>query len=179
MQPEWFLDAADILHPLLDAKHAALNKVLQADTTANRKAFRRQQRVVKSAVDRAKEEWMRKVTSDAEKAKKDGKLRWRCIRQLQMTHIGRRPRRPTALMREDGQLTGGPQEVKQRWHDHFMKILNIPSCYCQEVIDEMPVHPVCSELDSPPTLDELLLALSRRKVGKAGGKTGILPELLK
>ena len=72
--------------------------------------------MVKSAVDKAKEEWVRKVTSDAERAKKDGQLRWRSIRQLQMTHRGHTPIRPTALMRKDGQLTGAPQEVKQRWN---------------------------------------------------------------
>ena len=30
-----------------------------------------------------------------------------------------------------------------------------------------------------PILDELLLALSKLKAGKAGGRTGIVPELLK
>ena len=59
-QPEWFLDAADTLRRLLEAKHAALNKVLQGNITANRRAFRRQQRLVKDAVDKAKEEWMGK-----------------------------------------------------------------------------------------------------------------------
>ena len=44
------------------------------------------------------------------------------------------------------------------------------------MIDEIPAHPVCSELDSLPTLDELLRRLN---AGKVGGKTGILLELLK
>ena len=81
-QPEWFLGAADTLRPLLEAKHAALNKVLQGNTTANRRAFSRQQRLVKNAINKAKEEWMGKVVGDAERAKKDGCLRWKCIRQL-------------------------------------------------------------------------------------------------
>ena len=65
-QLEWFLEAADTLRPLLDATHAALNKFLQADSTANRKAFRKHQRVVNSAVNEAKKEWVKRVKSDAE-----------------------------------------------------------------------------------------------------------------
>ena len=97
-QFEWFLDAADALRPLLEAKHAALNKVLQGNTTANRRAFMRQQRLVKGVVDKAKEEWMGKVADDTERAKRDGHLHWKCIRQLQMAHAGCKPKRLTMLM---------------------------------------------------------------------------------
>ena len=42
----------------------------------------------------------------------------------------------------------------------------------------MPGHPIHRELDDPPTCEELRMALSKLKKGKAGGKSGILPELL-
>ena len=178
-QPEWFMEAADTQTPLLEAKRAAHAKVLQIDSVANRRAFRRQQRMVNAAVDEAKEEWVRRLAKDAERAKKDGKQRWKSIRQLQATFAGRRPRRPTALLTEDGDLTRGPTEVKQRWYDHFTSILNIRSQYRQEVIDEMPAQSSRLEVDHPPTSDELSHALGHLKGGKAGGKTRILPELLK
>ena len=44
--------------------------------------------------------------------------------------------------------------------------------YSHAVVEEFPALPV------DPALDELLLALRRMKRGKAGGQTGILPELL-
>ena len=78
-QPEWFLGAADTLRPLLEAKHATLNKVLQGNTTANRRAFRRQQRLVKNAVNKAKEEWMGKVVGDAERANSPFTLRVKTV----------------------------------------------------------------------------------------------------
>ena len=55
---------------------------------------------------------------------------------------------------------------------------NIPSQYHQMVLDGMHSLPPALELDHPPTYDELIDALSKLKRGKAGGKTGILPELL-
>ena len=45
-----------------------------------RKEFRKHQRLVKEAVDEAKESWICRVTKEVEKAKKDGKHRWASIR---------------------------------------------------------------------------------------------------
>ena len=177
-QPDWFVKAADTLQPLLDAKKRAHEKVLQLDNIINRREFRKHQRTVKCAVDAAKEEWISELANIAEKARKDGKQRWTCIRQLQMTHAGRRPTRPTAMWKENGEVTRSPEEVKQRWHDHFNNVLNVPSQYRQETIDEIPFHPTEWELDDPPTCEELTVALSKLKKGKAGGKTGIMPELI-
>ena len=125
-------------------------------------------------MDAAKEE----LANIAEKARKDGKQRWTCIRQLQMAHAGLRPTRPTAMWKENGEVTRSPEEVKQRWHDHFNDVLNVPSQCRQETIDEIPSHPTEWELDDPPTCEELTVALSKLKRGKAGGKTGIMPQLI-
>ena len=46
-----------------------------------------------------------------------------------------------------------------------------------KVIDEMPSLPPRLELDDP-MMKELLIALNALKTGKAGGKTGLLPEML-
>ena len=153
-------------------------KVLQVDNTVNRRKFWKHETTVKCAVDAAKEEWISELANIAEKARKDGKQRWTCIRQLQMTHAGRRPTRPTAMWKENGEVTRSPEEVQQRWHDHFNDVLNVPSQYRQETIDEIPNHPTEWELDDPPTCEELTVALSKLKKGKAGGKTGIMPELI-
>ena len=169
------MDAADVLQPLLDEKNAAHDRFLQVCSLSAKKEFRRCQRSVKRAVDAAKEEWICRVAGDAEKAKKDGRQRWMCV---QSAYRGRRPRRPIALWKESGEMTKSPVEVRQRWYQHFSRILNVASKYCQEVIDETPRHPPHLELDSPPTLAELESALRKLKQGKAGGKTGILPELL-
>ena len=40
----------------------------------------------------------------------------------------------------------------------------------------MHVLPPCLDLDQPHTYEELEVALSKMKRGKAGGKIGILPE---
>ena len=86
--------------------------MIQSSTIASHKEFRRHQRLVKVTMDRAKEEWIRRMAQEGEKAVKDGRTRWQSIRKLQMAHTGRRPSRTTAILKEDGELTNSPEEVR-------------------------------------------------------------------
>ena len=177
-QPEWFEDNVEKLTPLIDAKNAAYDGLLGSDSAGARRVFRQAQRRVKKAVDRAKEDWILNVAREAEEAVKDGRTRWVCIRRLQQAYAGRRPCIPRAVRKNDGELTDGPSEVLQRWYQHFSNLLNQQSNFDEEVIQRMPTVPPYHEFDRPPSMEELEVALSRLKKRKAGGKTGILPELL-
>lgn len=176
--PEWFKESSDTLLPLVEAKNRAHQKVLQSNATADRKEFRRHQRLVKRAVDKAKEDWICRVAKEAEAAVKDGRTRWERIRSLQQTHMGRRTFKPRSVWKEDGTLTQGGEDLAKRWSQHFQKVLNIPSEYREQAIDDIPLLPPLLELDSPPTGEELTEALMKLKNRKAGGKSGILPELI-
>ena len=134
-KPEWFEECSECLVPLIVAKNEAHLKALQSNTAADRKEFRKHQRIVKKAVEKAREDWICRVAKEAEAAVKDGRARWDSIRRLQQTH------------RDD-------------------------------VIDNMPLLAPILELDSPPSEEELSQALSKLKKRKAGGKSGILPELI-
>ena len=124
-QLDWFEENMEMLTPLIKAKNDAHLTLLHSSTSVNRKEFRRHQRVVKAAVDKAKKDWICRVVMEGEAAVKDGRTRWVSIRKLQQAHAGRRPTRPSAVVKENGDLTQGREEVTARWHQHFMKILNI------------------------------------------------------
>ena len=141
--------------PLIVAKNEAHLKALQSNTAADRKEFRKHQRIVKKAVEKAKEDWICRVAKEAEAAVKDGRARWDSMRRLQQTHAGRRPTKPSAVFKEDGDLAQGPSEVATRWYQHFLKVVNIPSEYRDDVIDNMPLLALILELDSPPSEEEL------------------------
>ena len=70
-QPDWFEDSEELLSPLIKAKDDAHLRMIQCNTSANWKEFRRHQRKVKVAVDNAKEEWICRVAKEGEAAKKD------------------------------------------------------------------------------------------------------------
>ena len=134
--------------------------------------------MLKRAVDKARENWIKRVALEGEAAVKDGKTRWESIRRLQQAHAGRRATRSNAVRKEDGELTQGPTEVIQRWHQYFSKLLDQQDWFEEEVIQQMQILPPCLDFDEPPTEEELEAALAKMKRRKAGGKTGILPELV-
>ena len=57
-------------------------------------------------------------------------------------------------------------------------VSKLKSIYKQDVLSQMPIHPIQFELDKVPSSEELESALQSMKSGKAGGKTGILPEMI-
>ena len=158
--------------PLVAAKRRARCRFLHDHNTSSKKEFRQHQRTVKKAVDEAKEAWISRVTREAELAKKNGKPRWKSIRVLQMAHVGRRPAQSATLYKRDGGVTSGPEEVKTTWHQHFTKILNMPSEYCQKVLDDMPSQPPVMELDHHPTSEELGEEVSKPEEREGRWKDG-------
>ena len=177
-QPDWFKDAIDVLTPLLADKQEAYNRFLCTQNSETKKEFRKCQRNVKKAVDEVKEKWIRNVIRDAELNNKDGKQKWQCIRKLQLAYAGRKPIRSAKFYKQDGSMTETPEEVQKVWVEHFTKVLNVTSQYQQELVDEVPSLDEITTLDVPPSQEELINAMTKLKQGKAGGKTGILPELL-
>ena len=135
------------------------------------------QQVVQKTVNKAKEDWIQKVVSDAEAAVKGGKVKWNNIHRLRV-YGGRRLVQPTSVFKDNGELTKGPSEVSDRWFQHFEKVLNIQSIYDENVLDTFPSSPPLIHLDDPPTMAELEDAMTRLKARKAGGLSGILPELV-
>ena len=72
---EWFEECSECLVPLIVAKNEAHLKVLQSNTATDRKEFRKHQRIVKKAVEKAKKACLCRVAKEAEAAVKDGHTR--------------------------------------------------------------------------------------------------------
>ena len=103
-QPEWFEESAELLIPLIERKNEAHSRALKTNSVAARKEFRHRQREVKRAVDKAREQWNKRVAMEGEKAKKDGRTRWESIRMLQRTHARRKSVRQSAVRKENGEV---------------------------------------------------------------------------
>ena len=75
--------------------------------------------------------------------------------KLQMTHAGRRPAQLTRIYKRNIEMTNEPDEVKVTCHEHFNRVLNIPSHFQWDILDAMPSCIPDLELDHPPGFDEL------------------------
>ncbi|XP_065197607.1 uncharacterized protein LOC135829129 [Sycon ciliatum] len=177
-QPDWFLENRAALEPLIEAKRRAYERMLSAGNQTTRSGLRSAQRSVAKAVRGAKEQWIREVVGDAERAQRDGCVMWKCIRKLQRVDDGRRTVTHSAVYDGDGHLTDSPESLVTRWHAHFDRVLNIASQFSMHVIDNMPTAEPRHELDMAPTFEEVMAAMRRMSRGTAGGSSGIVPELV-
>ena len=104
---------------------------------------------------------------------------WESVRKLQGAHAGQRSSKSYAILKENEELATEPDEICDRWQQHFERVLNIPSTY-QEVVSKMPQLPMPIGLDDPPTAEELDTAFANSKLQKhkAAGMTEISPEMI-
>ena len=68
---------------------------------------------------------------------------------------------------------------RQRWRGHFTGILNGESQFNHEEVGRIRQQPIRPQLAEIPSMEELVRAIGKLKNGKAGGSSGIWPELLK
>ena len=67
---------------------------------------------------------------------------------------------------------------QQQWRRHFTKVFNIQSQFNEvEIMKARQIEPVRHQLAEVPSMDELTNAIGKLKNGKAGGESGILPEM--
>ena len=87
--------------------------------------------------------------------------------------------RPNAIKDLDGKLCACQGSTLQCWHQHFNTVLNVCSSFDVNAIDEVEQHEERTKLAVSPTEEEVMEAIGKLKGGKAGGRNGILPEMVK
>ena len=126
----------------------------------------------------AKSDWFKKKAEEALAGRFSGKTVWKCIRDMQRGRRGLVPARLSTIRNTDDSLCT-TEEQHQRWREHFTGILNIQSPFNNIEVEKVRQRPPRQELAEIPTMEDLLEAVNKLKNGKAGGKSGVLPEMLK
>ena len=104
---------------------------------------------------------------------------WQSIHDMQRACRGLIPQRTGAIKDEKGQPCTSVVAKQQHWRRHFTDILNIESHYNHAELDKIRQRPMKPKLAELPSMEELLRAVNRLKNGKAGGSSGIRPEMVK
>ena len=89
--------------------------------------------------------------------------------------------RSTAPVRSaDGvTLLRNKSDIITRWAEHFRELLNVNTPTDPSFLEDLPTLPSMTQLDSPPTLEEVNQAVDGLKSGKSPGPDGVPSELLK
>ena len=86
----------------------------------------------------------------------------------------------SSLLSSEGSRLGRDQErLRDRWAVDFCNLLNRPSTVDSTVIHQIPQQPFLSELDMPPSTDEIKKAISQTNSERASGKDTIPAEIYK
>ena len=78
-----------------------------------------------------------------------------------------------------GEIITDKSKQLQRWVEHYLELYATQNIVTYAALDALPSLPVMEELDTLPTMEELSKAIDRLACGKAPGKDGIPPEVLK
>ena len=161
--PDWFQDNIHTLETLITKQNDLFSRWLRTHSPTDRQRYVTKRREVAHEIRRCKNVWFQKKAGEVEAAVRKGRGAWKGLRELQQGRAGLRPVRPHAIKDLDGNLCAGRDSTLQRWYQHFNSVLNVHSSYDPD----------------PPTAEEVVEAMGKQKEGKAGGKNGILPEMVR
>ena len=93
--------------------------------------------------------------------------------------IGQVKRKIAPLKDLEGNLLTDKSQQLKRWIEHYDALYGREPDIDAQVIDNLPILTCLDELDSIPTVNELLEAIRELSSNKATGTDGIPAELLK
>ena len=108
-----------------------------------------------------------------------GKVVWSCIRDVQRGRTGLVPVKMASVKDEEGNPFKTLEEQQERWRRHVHKILNIQSFFDETQLEKAKQRPLREWMDELPLREEVEKAVRKLKRGKAGGSSGILPEMVR
>ena len=178
-QPDWLRDSAEILEPLFQQRNNWYAKWLSSGSSGDKEKFARARRDARRAVRNAKNAWFLRKAQKAQRGRFEGKEVWQCIRDMQHACRGLVPVRSGTIKDELGNPCTSAEEREQRWRRHFTGVLNQQSQFNAEELERVVQRPLRPHLAELPSEEELVGAVNNLKNGKAGGESGILPEMVK
>ena len=181
-QPDWYRDNENVLTASINKRNALFHKWLSSRKNSDRKRYVVQRRLVAKTVKRVKNEWLQNRAREIEAgmlSRGSSAGAWKSLKDIKKGRAGLRPVLTKVVKKANGELCIGRDESLQRWREHFHGVLNIRSSFLASVVDEVEDYPIDESLDVPPSEEEILDVIKLIKGGKAAGKNGVLPEMIK
>ena len=174
---DWFRESAVKLDPLIEEKQRSFRKLLNNRCSENIMKFKRARSSVQREIRKAKNDWIMDKAKQIEELESSGMggAVWKVIRQMQQRRAGDYQ---LVVKNLNGELCQGVKELSERWREHFIKVLNVETDFDEATVRELDASNIREDLDRYPEYEEIKKAISRLKRGKAGGESGILPELV-
>ena len=155
---------------MVDDAKSSRQKTLKKDE------YQRLDKEVKSSLWEDKREWTNNIAQEAEDAARQGEMKgvYEATRRL----CNERPKQVDMVKDREGKLLSKEDEVRKRWQEHFIEVLNRPDLETvAEVVDDSDINDEIEE--GPVTKLEIKNAMKDMKNGKAAGVDNITVEMMK
>ena len=138
-------------------------------------AYKEKDRQVKKSAKRDKRAFVEDMADKAEQAAARGEMS--TIYNITKKLSGKYTSQSAPVKDKDGNILRTEQEQTARWAQHFREVLNCPAPV--DPANPQPSEHVLNIDTSPPTIEEVKLAIKAMKGGKAAGIDSIQSEMLK
>ena len=194
-EKEWVTEE---LRNLSRKKREAWQRMWQSDgphpnNTALRDQYKHYCKLTRDAAERARNKWWSDRAAEAEKraqvAEREGQG-GSLIKELRLlkSHFTKASA-PSLLAKDGGSSVTSDEDKCKRWVEHFEEVFNCGTSVSEAVLEELPVInpredgdvPILAgdELGTPLTEEEIKVAVSQLRSGKAPGEDGITAEILR
>lgn len=91
---------------------------------------------------------------------------------------GPKPRNLHSVRAKNGVLLSSPEDIKERWVEHFEELLNQPTDVDWSILDKLEQRPLLKSSMSQSNWKRSLLLSKTPSLRRVPGPDGILPEVL-
>ena len=165
------------LQPVTETKRKALLAYKQNPCPGTRDAVRAARSKAQQTARRCANEYWQNLCGNIQAAVDSGHSK--CMYEGIKTATGPTCVKTAPLKAKTGEVITDQSKQLQRWVEHYLELYSTQNIVTDAALSALPNLPVMEELDEKPTLEELSKAIDCPSCGKAPGKDGIPPEVLK
>ncbi|XP_076043634.1 uncharacterized protein LOC143026750 [Oratosquilla oratoria] len=175
---DWFDENAENIHDLITAKNKAHDLYLRNPSPTTRNQFSAVRSELQRLLRDMENKWWTNLAAQMQSYMDLGDLH--NFYSSLKTAYGPAYSALTPVRSADGiHLLTDSTQILDRWASHFRQLLNHSNPTNPSFLSEVPQLPVSHELDSVPTIEEVIKSIAALKNHKAAGPDNIPAELLK
>ena len=174
---DWYESHWEEMQPVTEAKRKALLAYKQNPCPSTRDALRAARNKAQQTARRCANDYWLNLCSKIQTAADTGNARG--MYDGIKTATGPTAFKTAPLKSKAGEIIKDQDNQLKRWVEHYLELYSTQNMVTDAALDALPSLTVMEELDALPTEEELSKAIDCLTCGKAPGKDGIPPEVLK
>ncbi|XP_076028443.1 uncharacterized protein LOC143017538 [Oratosquilla oratoria] len=176
---DWFDENDETIKSLLDIKQKAfIEWQNDPSSTSKRDRFKHLQRQAQTTLRKMQDKWWEDKAEEVQgyADTQNSKMFYSAIKEV---YGPMKPCTAPLLTADGSTLLKEKRSINARWREHFCALLNRPSTVESDALDLITQKSTVHCLDLPPTMEEVMKAISQTNSGKAPGMDGIPAEIFK